>query len=366
MIRWCAGLWVLLLVSCEWETYEKEVGYRGPARVNPWLAAERFAGRMGYDVVSEKRWRKPRENDAIWFVPSAMLRTRSYAGPLEEWAKDGGHVVLLLDHASATRDDWAEHPAPYFELEIPVREWFGRLGVKIITPPKSTGGTVKIGGEHYSTTAGFRKVIDPGDGKPVAVHTVRTGYGAVTLVGDAAFLRNRWLGEGENAAALAAILALKHDAGTVVFLRGNAASLWEMVRKFLWAPLVGLGIGVGIWLWRNLVRFGPIDHAPEVAVLRGYEHHLAALGNFQWKVDRAESLMRPLRETIVENGQRLAMTVGRRDDSLFDFLADRAAISPEEVRRALTMKNPADGADLTSITATLQKLLQVLQPPSRS
>ena len=37
----------LALTACEYTEVEREIGYKGKARVNPWLAAERFAGRMG-------------------------------------------------------------------------------------------------------------------------------------------------------------------------------------------------------------------------------------------------------------------------------------------------------------------------------
>ena len=115
-----------------------------------------------------------------------------------------------------------------------------------------------------------------------------------------------------------------------------------------------------LWLWKNLSRFGPLEAADAPPTLRGYEHHLEALGDFQWRLDRAASLLAPLREQIVELGQRISVRAGRRDEDFFQFLADRAGLPRERVFRALAEAAPADSAILTRTTADLQQLLQVL------
>lgn len=365
-LRWIIVLLAFSLASCEWETFEQEVGYKGAARVDPWLAAERFTVRSGHTVRAEKRWKSPAADEAVWFVPSVVIRTRSYARQLENWAANGGHVVLLVDRASAAYDDWAEHDEPLRELETPVADWLAGHTVKLAAKRETKPvGEVALGKQTYRNTRSFLRLVDMGNGKMVPVGTKRIVRGRLTVVGDASLFRNRWISDGDHAAILGAILKMSPRRGAVVFLRGDAASLWEMVKKHLWAPLLALGLALAVWLWRSFARFGPIDHAPEAEVLRGYEHHLAALGNFQWKLDRAESLMKPLRAKAVELGQRHAAAIGRRDENLFDVLAERAAIPAESVRRALTMNAPIDGADLTAITATLQKLLQVLQTSPR-
>ena len=35
----------LALTACEYTEVEREIGYKGKARINPWLAAERFVAR---------------------------------------------------------------------------------------------------------------------------------------------------------------------------------------------------------------------------------------------------------------------------------------------------------------------------------
>jgi hypothetical protein len=159
---------------------------------------------------------------------------------------------------------------------------------------------------------------------------------------------------------LAALVESTEYEGAVGFLRGSGLSLWGLFGEHLWPVLAALGLLVLFWLWKSLARFGPVEAADTVSILRGYEHHLEALGDFQWRLDRAVALLAPLRAQIVERGQRISVRAGRRDEDFFQFLADRADLPRERVFRALAESAPADSATLTRTAADLQKLLQVL------
>jgi hypothetical protein len=121
--------------------------------------------------------------------------------------------------------------------------------------------------------------------------------------------------------------------------------------------LLGLAAVLVIWLWRSLARFGPMEAAAASSPLRGYDHHLEALGDFQWRLDKGTALLAPLREQIIENGQHLAVKSGRRDADFFAFLAERAGLPRERVARALSETSPADAAVLTRTAADLQTLI---------
>ena len=36
----------LCLTACDYTEVKREIGYKGKARINPWLAAERFVARL--------------------------------------------------------------------------------------------------------------------------------------------------------------------------------------------------------------------------------------------------------------------------------------------------------------------------------
>ena len=121
------------------------------------------------------------------------------------------------------------------------------------------------------------------------------------------------LSGADHAALLDSLIRSTGDGGTVGFMRGSGMSLWVLLRQYLWPVLVALGLWLLLWLWKNFSRFGPVEAESAPPVSRGYEHHLEALGDFQWRLDRAASLLAPLREQIVELGQaRSACPLQRR------------------------------------------------------
>jgi hypothetical protein len=196
--------------------------------------------------------------------------------------------------------------------------------------------------------------------EPGVFASVKNLDGRVTVLTDARIFRNRWIADKQHAELLEALIESTEYEGAVAFLRGSGLSLWGLLGKHLWPVLVALGCLIGLWLWKNLTRFGPLEAAEGVSTLRGYEHHLEALGDFQWRLDRATGLLAPLRCQIIERGQRISVRAGKRDEDFFQFLADRADLPRERVFRALAEAAPADTFTLTRTSADLQKLLQVL------
>ena len=60
------------LTACDYTEVKREIGYKGKARINPWLAAERFAARYDREVRSLASWTAPACEDAVWFVPASL------------------------------------------------------------------------------------------------------------------------------------------------------------------------------------------------------------------------------------------------------------------------------------------------------
>jgi hypothetical protein len=147
--------------------------------------------------------------------------------------------------------------------------------------------------------------------------------------------------------------------GTVVFIRGASLSFWGLLERHLWAVLIGLAGLLALWLWKNLCRFGPLEAASAPPAARSYDHHLEALGNFHWQLDRAAALLGPLRQQLAERSQRGCGRSGRTPDELHQWLADRSGLPVARVAGALDAAVPADGIALTRIVADLQILLKL-------
>ncbi|MEO7098151.1 MAG: DUF4350 domain-containing protein [Luteolibacter sp.] len=353
----------LSLTGCDYTEVVREIGYKGKARINPWLAAERFCARSNHKVRSLVTWTAPQWEDAVWVMPASILSNASFTRQVEDWVDDGGHLVLLVEHADADTNDWSDH-TPEPQLENALIDMLDDVGIDLKDHEAAKGDAhatkIEFDGQSFEVDAKSEcSVAVDGEGTGVFA-SVESGEGRVTVITDGRIFRNRWISDKDHAALLDRLVRVTDFKGNIVFIRGSGLSLWAMLGKHLWPVLIGLGLLILLWLWKSFTRFGPIETSVEPAVLRGYDHHLEALGDFQWRLDRAVGLLAPLRTQIVERGQRLCTRSGRRDDDFFQVLADRAEISRERVFRALAEATPADAAILTRTTADLQLLLQVL------
>ncbi len=359
--------WVVLaalcLTACDYTEVKRETGYKGKARINPWLAAERFAARHDHEVRSLASWVAPDGGDIVWFVPASVLNNQSYIRNVEEWVEDGGHLIVLVENADSETNDWSRSVSEP-TLEPVLIRMLQRVGIELeaggFSKIEVKAAAVEFRGRSYQVDARSTSGVAAGDGKPGVFASVRSREGRLTVITDGRIFRNRWIGDHEHAALLAALIESSDYEGAVGFLRGSGLSLWGLLANYLSPVLAGLGLLGVFWLWKSLSRFGPIEAADGVSTLRGYEHHLEALGDFQWRLDRAAALLAPLRAQIVERGQRISVRAGRRDDDFFQFLANRAGLPRERVFRALAESAPPDSATITRTAADLQKLLQVL------
>ncbi|MEI7908244.1 MAG: DUF4350 domain-containing protein [Verrucomicrobiota bacterium] len=357
---------VLLVSACACNNgyVEREVGYNGRARVNPWLAAERFAQSYEFDVVSLAAWRAPQAGDAVWLVPALVLNNESFVRRAEHWANSGGHLIILLDHAAADSSDWREFE-PTLELTPALPAMLRRLGIELKENAADAAAedevaTIDFDDDEFEVAARSRASVAVGGAKPGVFASVRTGGGRVSVLTDARPLRNRWIGEHQHADFLLALIDASERDGSVVFVRSCGLSFSGMLRRHLWPVLCGLALVLVLWLWRNLSRFGPLEAALPPSPLRGYDHHLEALGNFHWRLDRAAALLAPLREQILERGLRPAARRGPPDEGFFQWLAARSGLPAERVARALAEHAPADSLAATRRVADLQFLLKTL------
>ncbi len=358
-----AVAFALSLTACDYKDVIHEIGYKGKARINPWLAAERFCARSSYKVRSLASWTAPDGEDAVWFLPASILNNESFSRQMEDWVSNGGHLVLLVEHADAETSDWSEPPSE-LEREPALTRMLERMGITLknrgTAKEETKGEKIQFDGRSYEVDAKSNTTVSAMGGDPGVFASVEKGDGRLTVITDGRIFRNRWIGDKDHAALMDALIRVTEEGGKIAFMRGSNISLWGLLGKHLWPVLIGLGFLTVFWLWKNISRFGPIEAATEPSVLRGYDHHLEALGDFQWHLDRAFTLLAPIRAQIVERGQRICARAGKRDDDFFQFLADRAGIPRERVFRALVEGAPADSAILTRTTADLQVLLQVL------
>jgi hypothetical protein len=351
------------LAGCEYEEIEREIGYKGPARVDPWLAAERFLERCGRPVRVQRHWQEPQPGDAMWVMPVEVLANEAFVRTTERWVERGGHLLCLVEHASAGRGDWGIGALfDSLRIEPPAKDFLGRAGLELgrATDGDATAQKLDVRGKSFEVDVRSGWQVTPRDGKPVAFASVKYGKGRISVLADARPLRNRWIGDKQHAGFLLELAGPPAPESTVVFLRGHTLSLASLLAEKASPFLIGLAVVVVFWLWKNLARFGPLEAADAPAALRGYDRHLEALGDFHWRLDRGAGLLAPLRGEILDRCHHLAARTGRPGADGYELLAERSGLPRERVARALGGELPTDSAAFTRLVADLQHLLATL------
>lgn len=346
---------VLLLSQCDdGPLVEREIGYKGKARANPYLAFERYVQEHHQeDVKTQATWPELDYTTSMVIFTAEQLESRFSIDQVDEWVQDGGHAVILLDRASLYQHDWALGSADP-KLSEPLTSWAEKMSVKVESgASEQTYSKAQIRRSVYQVD--LRSHVSLKDAQQISrpLISLERGDGTVTWVADAGLLRNRWIDQKQHIEVIDNILYWRRD-GDIVFLRGVGISFFGLLWQKAWMPLIGLGVVVAAWLLRHFPRFGPMQSVSREDEIRAYDHHLEMIGDFHWRLDRGASLLEPLRAEAQELCYHWQVKHDRLDDRLFDVMASRAEIPVERVERAMTDPHPRDNLIFTRIVADLQ------------
>ena len=134
--------------------------------------------------------------------------------------------------------------------------------------------------------------------EPGVFASVRSGEGRMTVITDGRIFRNRWIGDHEHAALLAALVESTEYEGAVGFLRGSGLSLWGLLGK---PSVAGAGGSRAAGAFLALEKSHPLR--PHRSRRRCF--HLAGLRASSGGARRFPMAARP--------GRRLAGAVARAD-----------------------------------------------------
>ena len=370
------SLVALALCSCRRVTHKEIIGYQGPARQDPFLAAERFLQkeRNGARVVNRLRDLKTHTGPLI--ASSQSFVNYGDADTALEWAGDGGHLILLLEGAERWRNDWKE--SGFFEAlkahkpeaeETKLLEALGISGHGADADSFSahaesrtalvsrTALTAELAGKFKASGDAARADGIVGDKDEPALASFPLGSGRVTVLANAHPFRNRWIGEHDHAALLAAIVNLGQR-GEAWFLNGARVSFWKMLWERGWMALIALAVIFAAWLWKNLPRLGPL-RTPPGGVVRDFTAHLALTGAFLWQQREPDTLLQPLRDAVTAAATRLGWHAKDRDFTA--KLAARSGLAEARVITALRAEGVRERNTFLRITQDLRKIADELR-----
>jgi hypothetical protein len=71
------------LMKFQWAT-------TGKARLNPYLAAEKYLDQQGWDVESSRTWSNYDDETQMIILPGSFLQTKGIAMRVLDWVNQGG------------------------------------------------------------------------------------------------------------------------------------------------------------------------------------------------------------------------------------------------------------------------------------
>jgi hypothetical protein len=344
----------------------ESVGASGEARLRPFLAAERFATRMG---MPAKELRLLPELNELGAGGVLLLPARRQALAPEQrsqvlaWVTRGGHAIVeaerppladpLLDGLNIKRLEDKDLPS-VVAAELP-------------------GGTRPLNvsfNANIRLDAGRRKTLArvPQTG-PLRLVSFQYGKGVLTVATRLDFARNDRIGEQDHAELLWELAKLTPATWLEVVSLMERLSLWRFLREHALPALLAGSLLLALWLWRIAPRFGPVPPDAPPARRRLLDH-LRASGRYLWTEGLSGALAAAARDAALrrlgraqpdfavasptEKAARLAALADVPLEDAQRFIAPGAAHS-SRVR----------GADFMRLAAIAQRVHFALEKGSR-
>lgn len=403
-----------LLTGCGKRTFtmvDHTDGYKGKAKLNPYLAAQTFLREnqpVDFQVKARNGFVKYDYEVGMVISPASAISSEIMVDKMLRWVRNGGVYVCLLergekrwtdvgqncDHDSS-RWDWDGSWLFNDEDRSSAEYLLDEMNIELVDDPSSltSGGKsyrnlprdpVVLGkelplvedvsvevmsyGQDFSLDLqlGGTKVMKYGQGfKSEDVYDdgeyhrflgLSHGEGKIYFITDGRLFRNPYLGMNDHAELLDFI---SEDAyGDIIFGYGNRRGFWSLMINYAGPALLGVFVLLVFWLWKSIPRFGPLLEIAE-GDARGYAQSVANTGRFLWKYKSSDALLTAIRENIYRSSG-MFNTEGQADESLFENLAESSDIEVEEVIEALTRDNVNDAGDMVRITRNLQTILKSL------
>lgn len=397
--------WISLMLVClccfscgKTEKKRRTLGYKGEAKNNPFLAAERFLTEGGSSVESQHGLSEFNDETTMVFLPTSSINTVGRAKRLLAWVEQGGHLVVMLDGGERSGKDFVKEPSSrsFFdsdieqpgidyllgEFDLELDEWdhersdsgtkFSDLEIDEWEELKeedrvllgSEQSELMLKGEpmtiHHWSNQGlaypevYENEYGSGEGTDTGKHrylSVTYDEGRVTWLTDARPLRNRYIGYADHTRFLAELVDLSQP-GKIIFSSGDGDGLSSLLWRHFPFFVIAMVIAIALWLWRNLPRFGPEQDIDDGG-LREYSSQVSGIGRFLWHHKRDDAMLVAMRATV---NRSLSLHPGASHKGVFDQLAEKSELSEEAVIEAMTREQVHDPGVMVRVIKNLQQI----------
>lgn len=361
MMRWLlpvgilalAALGVLWFVSAYERAPAREwVGPSGEARRNPYLAAERFAGRMG---LRTRQLRALPELDGLRGGVLLLPSRRQALDPrrlrsIVAWVEGGGHLIA---------------EAELFGVADPLLDLLGVQRISV-TPPAAKPPPVELpNGRKLNVSIFGTALLQAPDKDAARLVFITRGKGMVTAASGLQFARNNLIGIGDNAEFLWYLLELTPAAELQVYLRPERLSLWAFLKEHAAPVLAATAALLVLWLWRTAPRFGPVvPDAPPAR--RRLLDHLRASGRYYWEKQLRGRLVGAARDAALRRIARAqpefaSATSAERATRLCSLIS----VTREDAERFMSASGAVRGLEFIRLMHTAQRIHSALEKGKR-
>jgi hypothetical protein len=325
------------------------VGPSAEARRNAYLAAGRFATRMG---LATRELRSLPDLDTLKPKSALLLPNRRQAldprrlREIAAWVQAGGHLIV---------------EAELVGVADPLLDLAGVERLRGVAPAKPVAVEL-ADGRKLSVSLFGAMTLEAGDadekGRFVSFDY---GEGVVTALIGLHFARNQLVGTEDNADFLWHLLTLTPAAELQIYLRPERLSLWGFLVQHAAPVLAAAAALIAAWLWRLAPRFGPVRPDPAPARRRLLDH-LRASGRFYWAQGLRGRLLAAARDAAL---RRIARA---QPDFVQAGQAERAAriaalaqIPPAEAQRFVSAGPNLPGAEFIRVMHAAQRIHAALE-----
>jgi hypothetical protein len=335
------------------KTETVETGYKGIARSQPFLAAERLLEESGLSVQHIHSASKLPTYGEVLILSAGAAESSVTTRRVLDWVESrGGHVIFLAEQYESWRDDWEMGFGDLAELfrDHKPGPLLRALNIETTTSPK-TSGEVEIADREFTYEMRNRLAFKIGKRRPDVISGSRDeawicsfeqGRGRVTLIASAHPFRNRFIDREDHADLLLEIVQLgdaykdsyRYGSNEVFFFLTGSDSFLSMVWSRFWMPLSALLALVVLLLWKAIPRFGPMRRAPGENV-RQFSEHLKMSGQFLWRHGQSGELLEAVRRSILQKIKSRHASLNPHDEEdLLPKLAEMSRVPLAKVREA--------------------------------
>jgi hypothetical protein len=359
------GLCFLAALGAIWwySNYElvpgkERVGPSAEARLRQFLAAERFAERMG---VPASEIRSLPELDKLKPAGVLLMPARRQGleprrlGEIIAWVERGGHLVAEAEFSGVSD--------PLFDLLGVRRDQIDAASTKPLL--------VEIDGRKLAASlatrmtlqapAGVRVALRAGPADAARLVSWHRGKGMVTAVTSLQFARNPQIGANDHAELFWELITLTQAPALQVYHRPERLSLTGFLKEHAPEALGACLALLALWLWRTAPRFGPV--APDAPLARRrLLDHLRASGRYYWAKGLRAALVIATRDAALRRLARSQPDFADAPQSeKVSRLASLMGISHEEASRFLAAGGPMRGADFIELARDAQRMHAALE-----